>query len=72
MVASPVLPKLAAQTWATKRDDNDGDQVDWSTFLTRFFPNRPRHDLAALAAYAAYRHSLAEGSDNSIEPTVTA
>ena len=72
MVASPILPKLAAQTAAPERDDNEADELDWSAFLTRFFPNRRRHDLAALTAYAAYRHSLAQGSANSIEPKVAA
>jgi hypothetical protein len=37
----------------------DGDQLDWSAFLGRFFPNRRRHDRAALAAYEAYKHWLA-------------
>ena len=41
-----------------ERDDNDGDQLDWSAFLGRFFPNRHRHDRAALAAYEAYRDSV--------------
>jgi hypothetical protein len=66
----PILPKLAAQTWTPARDDNDVDQLERSAFRTRFFPNRRRHDLAALAAYEAYRHSLAEGSANSIGPKV--
>lgn len=59
----PVL-KPAAQTWVPERDDNDGDQLDWSAFLGRFFPNRHRHDRAALAAYEAYMQSLVQGSAN--------
>jgi hypothetical protein len=55
----PDLPKLAARTWAPERDDNDADQLDWSAFLRQFFPNRRRHDRAALAAYEAYKHWLA-------------
>jgi hypothetical protein len=49
----PVLPKPAARRWVPDRDD-DGDPLDWSGFLGRFFPNRLRHDQAALAAYEAY------------------
>ncbi len=64
--------KLAVQTWAPERDDNDADRLDWSAFLARLFPNRRRHDLVALAAYQAYRHSLAQGSANRIEPKVAA
>lgn len=72
MAASPVPPKPAARICVPSDDDTSADQLDWSAFLTRFFPNRGRHDLAALAAYAAYRHSLAQGSANSIEPKVAA
>ena len=36
----------------------DGDPIEWSAFLGRFFPNRRRHDRAALAAYEAYKHWL--------------
>ena len=43
-----------------------------TTFLARFVPNRRRHDRAALAAYEAYKHSLAQGSANSIGPKVAA
>jgi hypothetical protein len=32
-----------------------GEKLDFSAFLARFFPNRRRHDFAAIAAYAAYR-----------------
>jgi hypothetical protein len=55
----PVLPTLAARRWVPERDDEDADQLDWSAFLRRFFPNRRRHDRAALAAYEAYKHWLA-------------
>jgi hypothetical protein len=54
----PVLPKLAERAWMPQGADTDGDQLDWSAFLSRFFPNRRRHDLAALAAYQAYKHWL--------------
>jgi hypothetical protein len=59
----PVLPKLAPRTWVTERDDKDADQLGWSAFLGRFFPNRRRHDRAALAAYEAYKHWLALGKE---------
>jgi hypothetical protein len=54
----PVLPKLVERTWVPESGDPDGDQLDWSAFLRRFFPNRRRHDRAALAAYQAYKQSL--------------
>jgi hypothetical protein len=59
----PVMPKLAARTWVPERDDDAADQLGWSTFLGRFFPNRRRHDRAALAAYEAYRNWLALGKE---------
>jgi hypothetical protein len=54
----PVLPTLVEQAWVSESADTDGDQLDWSAFLSRFFPNRRRHDRAALAAYEAYKHWL--------------
>jgi hypothetical protein len=54
----PVLPKLVERTWVPESPDAEGDQLDWSAFLLRFFPNRRRHDRAALAAYQAYKHWL--------------
>ena len=64
----PVLPKPAARTWVSERADNDGDQLDWSAFLGRFFRNRRRHDRAALAAYEAHMQRLAQGSANRVVP----
>jgi hypothetical protein len=55
----PVLPTSEARAWMPQRDDNEADQLDWSAFLGRFFPNRRRHDRAALAAYEAYKRWLA-------------
>jgi hypothetical protein len=56
----PVLPKPAARAWAVPEGDKtDADQLDWPAFLGQFFPNRHRHDRAALAAYEAYLESLA-------------
>lgn len=54
----PVLPKLVERTWVPESADGAGDQLDWSAFHKRFFPNRRRHDRAALAAYQAYAHWL--------------
>jgi hypothetical protein len=54
----PGLPKLAPRTWVPDRGDSDADELDWSAFLRRFFPNRRRHDRAALAAYEGYKHWL--------------
>ena len=50
----PVLPKLVQRTCAPESADTEGEQLDWSAFLTRFFPNQRRHDRAALAAYESY------------------
>jgi hypothetical protein len=54
----PGLPKLAPRTWVPDPGDSDADELDWSAFLKRFFPNRRRHDLAALAAYEGYKRWL--------------
>ena len=54
----PPLPKLVERTWVPESADTDGAQLDWSAFLRRFFPNRRRHERAALAAYQAYKHWL--------------
>jgi phytoene/squalene synthetase len=31
--------------------------LDWRAFSERYFPDRHRHDLEALTAYAAYRRT---------------
>ena len=31
--------------------------LDWRAFKARYFPERRRHDLEALTAYAAYRRT---------------
>jgi hypothetical protein len=33
-----------------------GEKLDWDAFSARYFPERRRHDLDAVAAYGAYRH----------------
>jgi hypothetical protein len=35
-----------------------GERLDFSAFLARFFPNRRRHDFAAITAYVAYRNEF--------------
>jgi hypothetical protein len=32
------------------------DELDWDAFSKWYFPDRRRHDLEAVASYAAYRH----------------
>ena len=32
-------------------------RLDWRAFTARYFPDRHRHDLEALTAYAAYRRA---------------
>ena len=54
----PARPTLVERPWVPERADTEGDQLDWSAFLKRFFPHRRRHDQAALAAYLAYKHWL--------------
>ena len=58
----PVRPKLAARTWELQPDEDGSERLDWSAFLARFFPNRPRHDFDALAAYESYRNALEQAS----------
>jgi hypothetical protein len=42
--------------------DGDGERLEWSVFLARFFPNRRRHDFTAIAAYEAYRNAVQRGN----------
>ena len=50
----PTLSTPATPTWVLRADAG----LDWTEFLTRFFPGRRRHDIEALAAYGAYRNGL--------------
>ena len=34
-------------------------RLDWAAFTARFYPNARWHDYAPIAAYVAYRESLA-------------
>src|SRR6185437_5351997 len=54
----PVRLKLPAPSRDLRPDENGAERLEWSEFLTRFFPNRRRHDFAALAAYEAYRGTV--------------
>jgi hypothetical protein len=42
-------------------------RLDWSDFLHRFYPDRPRHDFETLAAYLAYGHAV-EASERPKRP----
>lgn len=48
----PMLATLAAPTWVLQVIQG----LDRTAVLTRFYPNRRRHDLEALAAYGRYRN----------------
>ena len=54
----PGRRKLAASVWERGRDRDGSGKLEWSGFLTRFFPNRRRHDFEALAAFEDYRSTL--------------
>jgi len=54
----PVRLKLPAPSRDLRLDGEGGERLEWSAFLARFFPNRRRHDFAALAAYEAYRDTV--------------
>jgi hypothetical protein len=48
MASAPAQdPSLAA--------DDASWPLEWAAFRERYFPGRPRHDLEAITAYAAYR-----------------
>jgi hypothetical protein len=58
----PLRQKLPAPSWDLRLDGEGGERLEWPAFLARFFPNRRRHDFAALAAYRAYRNTLEQGT----------
>jgi hypothetical protein len=58
----PLRQKLPAPSRDLRLDGEGEETLEWSAFLARFFPNRRRHDFAALAAYQAYRNTLDRGS----------
>jgi hypothetical protein len=56
----PARQKLPAPRWDLRLDGEGEERLEWSAFRGRFFPNRRRHDFEALAAYEAYRSTLAQ------------
>ncbi len=54
----PVRQKLPAPSWDLPLNGEGGESLEWAAFLTRFFPNRRRHDFAALATFGAYRTAV--------------
>jgi hypothetical protein len=54
----PALAKPEAPSWILYVD---GD-LDWTEFTARYFPDRDRHNIEALAAYGAYRTGLSHRS----------
>ena len=65
----PVRRKIAAPVWEPQRDRNRPGRLEWSVFLARFYPNRPRHDFEALAAYEACRNALDRAASPQRRPT---
>jgi hypothetical protein len=56
----PTLSTPATPTWVLRADAG----LDWTEFLTRFFPGRRRHDIEALAAYGSGLERRASTSGN--------
>jgi len=54
----PLLSKPEPPTWVLRADEG----LEWTAFLARFFPGARRHDIAALAAYGAYRDTSRQPS----------
>jgi hypothetical protein len=49
----PVRQKVPAPSWDLRLHGEGGEKLEWAAFLATSFPNRRRHDFAALAAYEA-------------------
>jgi hypothetical protein len=64
-----VRQKLPAPRWDLRLGGEGEERLEWSAFLARFFPNRRRHDFAALAAYEAYRNTLEQETPQQRPPT---
>jgi hypothetical protein len=62
----PTLSTPATPTWVLRAEAG----LDWTEFLTRFFPGRRRHDIEALAAYGAYRDGLERRAIHDREPVL--
>ena len=48
-----------------ERQDDVSSGLDWEAFSASYFPGSRRHDLQAIVAYGAYRHSLVTGARQS-------
>jgi hypothetical protein len=51
-----------------------GENLDWDAFAARYFPDRRRHDLEAVAAYGAYRQGRDwrdDGAQTTTPPRLT-
>jgi hypothetical protein len=46
-----------SETAAAPDRANAPRRLDWQAFSARYFPDRHRHDLEALTAYAAHRRA---------------
>jgi hypothetical protein len=58
----PRVPKDDSRAPSTARPLSAGEAaeaLDWQTFSGRYFPERRRHDLEAVSAYAAYKQGRA-------------
>ena len=64
----PVRRKIAGPIWELQPDRDGPGRLEWSVFLARFFPNRRRHNLEALAAYEAYRNALDRAASPQASP----
>jgi hypothetical protein len=57
---APTRPGQAPPAVARRDSPSESGPKDlgWAAFCARFFPDRRRHDLEALTAYANYKHAL--------------
>jgi hypothetical protein len=53
----PTRPAAEQLTSIVTTSANAPAGLDWQAFSAAYFPGRRRHDLEALTAYGAYRHS---------------
>jgi hypothetical protein len=65
----PIRRKIAAPVWELRPDWDHRRRLDWATFVAGSFPNRRRHDLPALAEYAAYGNALDRATSLRSSPT---
>jgi hypothetical protein len=54
----PSRPLRVTPAWQLQAERDGLRRLDWSDFLHRFFPDRPRHDFETLAAYLAYGNAV--------------